>query len=301
MDDLVAGYELHISPILGGADSKRNEQKRKRHLEAWCLSVEREKDLAKFPRPSLMYHLSLISSGFGHVSSTLLCPWESPQRRRLGTETTPCCRNSLTLACRKRRDMLISIAVCLDKLYRCRLKSGWGSPEPHGNIVFPIPRRPCKDARSRIKKLAAVLCSEISPHANADVQVNERSAVVKLTCGTRTVEVLPQYYSKLRTWHTGPDVHFHLEPWLKSDLKMTCFCLGHFPPERLAEQNQQVCQHTCFVISFWRMEPGSNQGRIFGTGEISSSSSSRQRRWESGGAPRYRIQSLERLGIRTGN
>ena len=37
MDELVAGYELHISPSLGGADSSRNEQKRKRHLEAWWL------------------------------------------------------------------------------------------------------------------------------------------------------------------------------------------------------------------------------------------------------------------------
>eukprot|EP00439_Symbiodinium_sp_Y106_P063465 s1697_g9.t2 len=35
MDEVVAGYDLHISPSLGGADSKRNEQKRKRHLEAW--------------------------------------------------------------------------------------------------------------------------------------------------------------------------------------------------------------------------------------------------------------------------
>ena len=32
-------YDEHISPVLGGNDTLRNEQKRKRHLEAWSLSV----------------------------------------------------------------------------------------------------------------------------------------------------------------------------------------------------------------------------------------------------------------------
>ena len=38
-DNLVQSYDEHISPVLGGNDTLRNEQKRKRHLEAWSLSV----------------------------------------------------------------------------------------------------------------------------------------------------------------------------------------------------------------------------------------------------------------------
>ena len=31
-------YDEHVSPVLGGNESLRNEQKRKRHLESWLWS-----------------------------------------------------------------------------------------------------------------------------------------------------------------------------------------------------------------------------------------------------------------------
>ena len=36
-DSLVEAYDQHVSPVLGGNSTLRNEQKRKRHLESWCL------------------------------------------------------------------------------------------------------------------------------------------------------------------------------------------------------------------------------------------------------------------------
>lgn len=36
-DSLVEAYDQHVSPVLGGNDTSRNEQKRKRHLESWWL------------------------------------------------------------------------------------------------------------------------------------------------------------------------------------------------------------------------------------------------------------------------
>ena len=34
-DSLVEAYDQHVSPVLGGNDTLRNEQKQKRHLESW--------------------------------------------------------------------------------------------------------------------------------------------------------------------------------------------------------------------------------------------------------------------------
>lgn len=50
-------YDEHISPVLGGNDTLRNEQKRKRHLEAWSLSVTS----SDFSKPKTRY----LNSFFG--------------------------------------------------------------------------------------------------------------------------------------------------------------------------------------------------------------------------------------------
>eukprot|EP00434_Breviolum_minutum_P030642 symbB.v1.2.027096.t1/scaffold2753.1/size71542/8 len=144
MDNLVQSYDEHISPVLGGNDTLRNEQKRKRHLEAWLWSR------LFFP----------------------LLP--------LGEPTTT------------------AISAGDDALMRKLCNAGLSK----------------KDAKRRIQRLATVLSSEIQPSTdNVVVQVEEEKRLIRLKCGKRQVQLLPEYFTKLKEL-TSKNLNFHQAAFL---------------------------------------------------------------------------------------
>eukprot|EP00435_Cladocopium_sp_Y103_P061220 s858_g22.t2 len=129
MDSLVEAYDQHVSPVLGGNDTLRNEQKRKRHLESWLWS-------------RLFFPLLPL----GEPTTTTISAGDEALQRKL-------CNAGLSK----------------------------------------------KEARRRIERLATVLSSEIQSSTEKIVVQVEEDTMTTLKCGKRQVQLLPEYFAKLKS------------------------------------------------------------------------------------------------------